>query len=116
MQDGPVTTDSGSAAPEPQAVIAPLTGAAIFLVVVVTPGEDSADAVRSLCADRSALVRAVGFRDLDGHLSCVTGFGAAGWDRIAGPAHGTPSPPRGTCYSTSAPPGWTCVSNSPARS
>ena len=80
-----MTTDSGSAAPEPQAVIAPLTGAAIFLVVVVTPGEDSADAVRSLCADLSALVRAVGFRDLDGHLSCVTGFGAAGWDRIAGP-------------------------------
>jgi putative iron-dependent peroxidase len=78
-----VTTDTGSAAPEPQAVIAPLTGAAIFLVVVLTPGEDSAAAVRTLCADLSALVRAVGFRDLDGHLSCVTGFGAAAWDRIA---------------------------------
>jgi porphyrinogen peroxidase len=80
-----VTTDSGgAAAPEPQAVIAPLTGAAIFLVVEVTPGEDSADSVRALCADLAGLVRAVGFRDLDGHLTCVTGFGAAVWDRITG--------------------------------
>jgi porphyrinogen peroxidase len=81
-----VTTDTGAAAPEPQAVIAPLTGAAIFLVVVLSPGEDSAATVRDLCADLAGLVRAVGFRDLDGHLTCVTGFGAAVWDRIAGTA------------------------------
>ncbi len=37
-----MTTDTGDAAPEPQAVIAPLTGAAIFLVVELAPGEDSA--------------------------------------------------------------------------
>jgi len=79
-----VTTDASSAAPEPQAVIAPLTGAAIFLVVVLSPGEDSAEAVRDLCEDLAGLVRAVGFRDLEGYLSCVTGFGAAVWDRIAG--------------------------------
>jgi porphyrinogen peroxidase len=79
-----VTTETGNAAPEPQAVIAPLTGAAIFLVVVLGPGEASVDAVRDLCADLAGLVRAVGFRDLDGHLTCVTGFGAAIWDRIAG--------------------------------
>jgi putative iron-dependent peroxidase len=79
-----VTTEAGNAAPEPQAVIAPLTGAAIFLVVVLNPGEDSVDAVRDLCADLAGLVRAVGFRDLEGHLTCVTGFGAAAWDRIAG--------------------------------
>ncbi len=84
VEDGRVTTDTGGAAPEPQAVIAPLTGAAIFLVVVLAPGEDSAATVRALCADLAGLVRAVGFRDLDGHLSCVTGFGAAVWDRIAG--------------------------------
>jgi putative iron-dependent peroxidase len=65
-------------------VIAPLTGAAIFLVAVVNPDADSADAVRALCGDLAGLVRAVGFRDLDGHLSCVTGFGAAAWDRLAG--------------------------------
>ena len=80
-----MTTDTGSAAPEPQAVIAPLTGAAIFLVVVLNPGEDGVDTLRDLCADLAGLVRAVGFRDLEGHLSCVTGFGAAVWDRIAGP-------------------------------
>ena len=79
-----MTTDASSAAPEPQAVIAPLTGAAIFLVVVLNPGEDSVEAVRDLCADLAGLVRAVGFRDLEGYLSCVTGFGAAVWDRIAG--------------------------------
>jgi porphyrinogen peroxidase len=67
---------------EPQAVVSPLTKAAIFLVVVVNPGDACTQAVRSLCADVSALVRAVGFRDLNGRLSCVTGVGAAAWDRL----------------------------------
>jgi porphyrinogen peroxidase len=80
-----VTPDADAAGPEPQAVIAPLTGAAIFLVVVINPGDGSADAVRSLCGGLAGLVRAVGFRDLEGHLSCVTGFGAAAWERLAGP-------------------------------
>ncbi len=94
-----MTTDPGEAAPEPQAVIAsftrgaapepqavasPLTGAAIFLVVALAPGGDSVATVRDLCADLAGLVRAVGFRDLDGHLTCVTGFGSAAWDRISG--------------------------------
>ncbi len=63
----------------------PLTKAAIFLVVVVKPGPDNADAVRALCGDDglAALVRAVGFRDLEGFLSCVTGFSAEAWDRLA---------------------------------
>ena len=77
--------DDGTAAPEPQAVIATLTSAAIFLVAVVNPDEDSADAVRALCGDMAALLRAVGFRDLTGKLSCVTSFGAGAWDRLAGP-------------------------------
>jgi putative iron-dependent peroxidase len=84
VEDVRVTIETGDAAPEPQAVIAPLTGAAIFLVAALNPGEASIDAVRDLCADLAGLVRAVGFRDLDGHLTCVTGFGAAIWDRIAG--------------------------------
>ena len=69
---------------EPQAVVAPLTGAAIFLVVVVDAGADSEDTASSLCADVSALVRAVGFRDLTGHLTCVTGLSASAWDRLTG--------------------------------
>jgi len=67
---------------EPQAVVSPLTKAAIFLVVVVNPDEASAATAQSLCADVSALVRAVGFRDLNGRLSCVTGIGPAAWDRL----------------------------------
>jgi putative iron-dependent peroxidase len=76
-----VTTESGA---EPQAVVAALTRAAIFLVVVVCPGQASADLARTLCADISGLVRAVGFRDLNGRLSCVTGIGALAWDRLTG--------------------------------
>jgi porphyrinogen peroxidase len=81
-----VTTDAAES-PEPQAVVTPLSTAAIFLVVEVRPGADNADAVRALCGDDSlaALVRAVGFRDLEGFLSVVTGFSAAAWDRLAGP-------------------------------
>ena len=80
-QDDPVSTGAPA---EPQAVVAPLTKAAIFLVVVVIPDEGSAGIARSLCADMSGLVRAVGFRDLNGRLSCVTGIGASAWDRLAG--------------------------------
>ena len=77
--------DADAAAPEPQDVIATLTSAAIFLVAVVNPDESSADAVRALCGDLAGLIRAVGFRDLAGRLSCVTGFAAGAWDRLAGP-------------------------------
>jgi porphyrinogen peroxidase len=74
-------------APQPvtQPVAAPLTGAAIFLVVTVRPGPASDAAVRALCGDLGGLLRAVGFRDLDGKLTCVVGFGAQLWDRLAGP-------------------------------
>jgi putative iron-dependent peroxidase len=67
---------------EPQAVVSPLTKAAIFLVAVVNQDESSEDAAASLCADVSSLVKAVGFRDLNGRLTCVTGFGAMAWDRL----------------------------------
>jgi porphyrinogen peroxidase len=80
-----VTTDAaGAAAAEPQAVLSPLTGAAIFLVVVIGPGPDSADTVRGLCGDLAALVRAVGFRGTEDYLTCVAGIGASAWDRLTG--------------------------------
>ncbi len=72
-----------SAGAEPQAVTSPLTGAAIFLVAEIGPGPRSADAVRQLCGDLAGLVRAVGFRDPEGHLTCVAGIGAQAWDRLA---------------------------------
>jgi porphyrinogen peroxidase len=71
-------------APVPQAVAASLTGAAIFLVVTVNQGAQSLAAVRAMCGDLGALLRAVGFRDLKGRLSCVAGFGSQIWDRLAG--------------------------------
>jgi putative iron-dependent peroxidase len=71
--------------PVPQAVTAALTRAAIFLVVTIKPGLDNCALVRTLCSDLAALVRAVGFRDIEAALSCVVGFGSAGWDRLYGP-------------------------------
>jgi porphyrinogen peroxidase len=68
----------------PQSVVARLTTSAIFLVVTVNSGTASEAAVRSLCADLAALVRAVGFRDLEGQLSCVMAFGSNAWDRLFG--------------------------------
>jgi putative iron-dependent peroxidase len=67
---------------QPQPVVAPLTRAAIFLVVMVNPGDDHRAMVRSFCEDFPALVRAVAFRDLEGYLSCVMGFGSAVWDQL----------------------------------
>lgn len=67
-----------------QALNDPLTRDAIFLVVTVRPGDAAVTTVRSLAADLSKLVRAVGARDLGGHLSCVLAFGVDGWDRIVG--------------------------------
>ncbi len=68
----------------PQPVVATLTRAAIFLVVSVKPGPEHDVAVRSLCCDLAALLRAVGFRDLEGRLSCVMAFGSEAWDRLFG--------------------------------
>jgi putative iron-dependent peroxidase len=68
-----------------QPVAAPLTRAAIFLVATLNPGFDNRRTVLSLCGDLAALVRAVEFRDLEGGLSCVIGFGSSAWDRLFGP-------------------------------
>jgi len=68
-----------------QPVAAPLTRAAIFLVATLNPGVDHRATLRSFCADLAALVRAVEFRDLEGSLSCVMGFGSDAWDRLFGP-------------------------------
>ena len=70
--------------PVPQPVVASLTRAAIFLVATINSEPGSDRAVRSLCGDLPALLRAVGFRDLDGRLSCVMAFGSEAWDRIFG--------------------------------
>lgn len=78
--------DSSAPAAVSQLVAATLTQAAIFLVVTIAPGAEAT--VRALCADLSSLQRAIGFRDTEGRLSCVTGFGSEAWDRL----FGTPRP------------------------
>ena len=67
-----------------QPVAAPLTRAAIFLVATLNPGVENRATLRSFCGDLPALLRAVGFRDLEGGLSCVLAFGSDAWDRLFG--------------------------------
>jgi porphyrinogen peroxidase len=67
-----------------QAVAAPLTRAAIFLIVTLNSGSENRATLRSFCGDLAALVRAVEFRDLEGALSCVMGFGSDVWDCLFG--------------------------------
>jgi putative iron-dependent peroxidase len=75
---------AGALAAQAQPVAGPLTRAAIFLVSTLKPGLDHRDTLRSFCGDFAALLRAVEFRDLEGGLSCVLGFGSDAWDRLFG--------------------------------
>jgi len=68
----------------PQEVTQRLTRAAVFIVVTINSGGGSRDAIRALCADLPALLRAVGFRDIEANLSCIMGFGSDSWDTLFG--------------------------------
>jgi porphyrinogen peroxidase len=68
----------------PQEVTQRLTRAAVFIIATIKSGGASRDAVRSLCGDLPALLRAVGFRDIEGNLSCVMGIGSDAWDVLFG--------------------------------
>src|SRR3984885_7473199 len=70
--------------PDPQPVLAPLTPAAIFLVVTVDEGGEAT--VHDALSGISGLVRATGFRDPAKNLSVITSIGSDAWDRLfAGP-------------------------------
>ncbi len=91
-----------------QSIDAPLSSAAVFLVVTVA---DTPAALNTVCAALDGLddlVKTVGFRDLSGRLSCIVGLGRGLWDRlgtgarpkeleafapIAGPVHAAPATP-----------------------
>jgi putative iron-dependent peroxidase len=77
-----VSEESAVPSAVPQPVVAKLTRAAIFLVVTINSGKENEAAMRALCGDLPALLRAVGFRDLEGRLSCVMAFGSDAWDRL----------------------------------
>ena len=67
-----------------QAVVTPLTRAAIFLVVTIKPGAENRATIRSFCGDLSKIFRAVEFRDIEAGLACVMAFGSDAWDRLFG--------------------------------
>ena len=63
---------------EPQAILSPLTEAAMFLVLTISPGYE--DELRDVFSDVSGLVRSVGFRSTTGGLcsDCGAGLVAVG--------------------------------------
>jgi len=91
-----------------QSVDAPLSRAAIFLVVTLAGEQDALAKVCSVLNGLDDLVKTVGFRDLPARLSCVVGIGCDLWDHlnfssrpkelrpfapIKGPVHVAPSTP-----------------------
>jgi putative iron-dependent peroxidase len=91
-----------------QSVEAPLSRSAIFLVMVAGERDEDLAGVRDALGALGDLVKNVGFRDLEGRLSCIAGIGSALWDRlspqrrprdlhpfppISGPVHSAPSTP-----------------------
>jgi putative iron-dependent peroxidase len=65
---------------EPQPVLAPLTGSAIFLSLIIDSGGE--ETVRGVLEDLAGLSRSVGFRVPSATLSCVVGIGSKAWDRL----------------------------------
>ncbi|MGH9738323.1 MAG: Dyp-type peroxidase [Candidatus Acidiferrales bacterium] len=86
MESAPMNASKpvGASPAVAQAVASTLTRAAIFLVATLNPGPESRATVRAFCGGLAALFRAVEFRDVEGGLSCVMGFGSGAWDRIFG--------------------------------
>ena len=125
MKPDPMSAPEGSTGAVAQPVTAPLTRAAMFLVVTLNPGFDNRAALHSFCGDLAALVRAVEFRDLEAGLSCVVGFGSEAWERLFGSRcqrncacfdklaleNATRFRRQGTCCSTSVRSAWICVSS-----
>jgi putative iron-dependent peroxidase len=65
-----------------QSVDAPLSRAAVFLVISVASDPTVLAKVCSVLGGLGDLVKTVGFRDLSGHLSCIAGIGRDLWDRL----------------------------------
>ncbi len=91
-----------------QSIEAPLSRAAVFLVVTVASEPAALARACSVLEGLDDLIKTVGFRDLSARLSCIAGIGCALWDRlhagqrprelkpfarIEGAAHAAPSTP-----------------------
>jgi porphyrinogen peroxidase len=91
-----------------QSVEAPLSRAAVFLVMTAGEGDGALAGLRDVFGAVDEFVKNFGFRDLGGRLSCVVGIGSTLWDRLSpdrrpaelrpfapdrGPVHAAPSTP-----------------------
>lgn len=65
-----------------QSIDAPLSRAAVFLTLTVAEGHEALQAVAGVLDGLDDLIKTVGFRDLNGRLSCITALGSALWDRF----------------------------------
>ena len=65
-----------------QSIDAPLSRAAVFLVVTVASEAAALARVCSALDGLDDLVKTVGFRDLSARLSCIVGIGRDLWDRL----------------------------------
>ncbi|KPI40688.1 putative deferrochelatase/peroxidase YfeX [Cyphellophora attinorum] len=74
----------------PQAVDAPLTCSATFIVVTISrTAPDAVSTVRSALASVSDLTKNVSIRDLNASFACTVGIGAEVWDELT---NGLPRP------------------------
>ena len=62
----PMVNSSDRVPIEPQSIVAPLSRAAVFLVLSIGSAPEAIQRVRGVIADIGGLVRTVGFRDLQG--------------------------------------------------
>jgi len=67
---------------DPQSIDAPLSQAAVFLVVAVAGDPAALARTCSVLDGLDDLVKTVGFRDLSARLSCIVGIGRGLWDRL----------------------------------
>ena len=65
-----------------QSIDAPLSRAAVFLVVTVADDQVALSTACSVLDGLDDLVKTVGFRDLSARLSCIVGIGRDLWDRL----------------------------------
>lgn len=103
-------TDSMNRVPiEPQSIVTPLSRAAVFLVVTIDSSPQALEHVIDVISDIGGITRAVGFRDLQGHLSCNVGIGSGAWDRLQRPQRPAQLRPfaeiRGAVHTAPATPG-----------
>lgn len=54
----------------------------MFLTLTVAEGHEALQAVAGVLDGLDDLIKTVGFRDLNGRLSCITALGSALWDRF----------------------------------